>query len=342
MIDFSVISRDSKVRLQKLYDTCSKPSVHGDWFFLLPGAIQICRLGRKNKSPNDLGKIPCGFMSVSIEDLGIDKPIMIEKQKIVLGFEDIDSIKIEIEDSDTGSLMIHGLEYKKDCSLMIHFENQRGYRSSINGFVTGNESYHDLLYYRWLKDRTPPKGFFKVLSFNLSKRDIKNLKSYLPKQLKKHQSLHLVYFLNDSDFKNKSSMIVFDEMNWIFSARGHILFKDDSILSLSSDVIQKGLNFKTHRKKHLPIITEFTPDLFLDIQDDNYQCSFYTDGIIGDGVPGETIGTTSKLQTPPSLLRPSPYGKWYLNLDNQDGINYHLFSDKQKSKGDEKFFQLLN
>jgi len=306
MIDFSVISRESKVRLQKLYDTCSKPSVHGDWFFLLPGGIQICRLGRKNNSPNDLGKIPCGFMSVSV-DLGIEKPIMIEKHNLKFWeFENTDSIKIETKDSDTDS-------------IMIHFENHtEEEETSINGFVSDSEL-EDLRIYRWLKDRTPPKGFFKVLSFNLSKRDIKNLKSYLPKELKKNNVLNLVYFLNDSDFKNKSSMIVFDEMNWIFSTRGHVLFKDDSILSLSEAVIQKGLNFRTHKKKHLPIITEFTPDLFLDIQDDNYECSFYTDGEKED----------------------NNFGKWYFRLDNQDGITYHLFSDKQKSEGDEKFFQLL-
>tara|TARA_Y100000296_G_C5163666_1_gene253305 strand:- start:207 stop:1133 length:927 start_codon:yes stop_codon:yes gene_type:complete len=307
MIDFSVISRDSKVLLQKLYDTCSKPSVHGDWFFLLPGATQICRLGRKNKSPNDLGKIPCGFMCVSVEDFGIEKPIMIEKHKLLFWkLENTDSIKIETKDSDTGS-------------IMIHFENHtEEEETSINGFVSDSEL-EDLRIYRWLKDRTPPKGFFKVLSFNLYKRDIKNLKSYLPKELKKNNVLNLVYFLNDSDFKNKSSMIVFDEMNWIFSARGHVLFKDDSILSLDETVIQKGLNLKVHKKKHFPIISEFSPDLFLDIQEDNYQCSFYTDGKIEDNY----------------------FGYWYLKLDNQDGITYHFFSKKDRLEGDEKFFQLL-
>ena len=35
------------------------------------------------------------------------------------------------------------------------------------------------------------------------------------------------------------------------------------------------------------------------------------------------------------------FGKWYLKLDNQDGIIYHFFSKKDKLKGDEKFFQLL-
>ena len=310
MIDFSVISRDSKVRLQKLYDTCSKPTVHGDWFFLLPGSTQITRLGRKNKSPNELGKIPCGFMSVNVEDLGIEKPIMIEKRLLLSGlglFENTDSIKIETKDSDTGS-------------IMIHFENHtEEYKTRINGFVSDSEL-EDLCIYRWLKDRTPPKGFFKVLSFNLSKRDIKNLKSYLPKELKKNNVLNLVYFLNDSDFKNKSSMILFDEMNWIFSARGHVLFKDDSILSLSEAVIQKGLNLKVHKKKHLPIISEFSPDLFLDIQEDNYECSFYTDGKKED----------------------DNFGKWYLKLNNQNGIIYHFFSKKDKLEGDEKFFQLLN
>jgi hypothetical protein len=36
------------------------------------------------------------------------------------------------------------------------------------------------------------------------------------------------------------------------------------------------------------------------------------------------------------------FGKWYLKLDNQDGIIYHFFSKKDKLEGDEKFFQLLN
>ena len=319
MIDFSVMSRDSKVRLQKLYDTCSKPSVHGDWFFLLPGATQICRLGRKNKSPNDLGKVPCGFMSVNVEDLGIDKPIMIEKHKLMFWeFENTDSIKIEPKDSDTGSIMIHFENHTKGSSARI---NGIEIKENNYGFVSDSEL-EDLRIYRWLKDRwglTPPKGFSKVLSFNLSKRDIKNLKSYLPKELKKNNVLNLVYFLNDSDFKNKSPMIVFDEMNWIFSARGHVHFKDDSILSLGETVIQKGLNLKVHKKKHLPIISEFTPDLFLDIQEDNYQCSFYTDGKIGD----------------------KSHAKWYLKLDNQDGITCHFFSKKDKLEGDEKFFQLL-
>ena len=35
------------------------------------------------------------------------------------------------------------------------------------------------------------------------------------------------------------------------------------------------------------------------------------------------------------------FGKWYLKLDNQDGIIYHFFSKKDKLEGDEKFFQLL-
>jgi hypothetical protein len=35
------------------------------------------------------------------------------------------------------------------------------------------------------------------------------------------------------------------------------------------------------------------------------------------------------------------FGKWYLKLDNQDGIIYHFFSKKDKLDGDEKFFQLL-
>ena len=232
---------------------------------------------------------------------------MIEKHLLLFWeFENTDSIKIETKDSDTGS-------------IMIHFENHtEEWTTSINGFVSDSEL-EDLRIYRWLKDRTPPKGFFKVLSFNLYKRDIKNLKSYLPKELKKNNVLNLVYFLNDSDFKNKSSMIVFDEMNWIFSARGHVLFKDDSILSLGETVIQKGLNLKVHKKKHFPIISEFSPDLFLDIQEDNYECTFYTDKKNED----------------------DNFGKWYLKLDNQDGITYHFFSDKQKSEGDEKFFQLL-
>jgi sialic acid synthase SpsE len=133
MIDFSVISRESKVRLQKLYDTCSKPSVHGDWFFLLPGGIQICRLGRKNKSPNDLGKIPCGFMSVSV-DLGIEKPIMIEKHNLKFWeFENTDSIKIETKDSDTDSIMIHFENHTKEEETSINEEiHKTGQSKNIN------------------------------------------------------------------------------------------------------------------------------------------------------------------------------------------------------------------
>ena len=35
------------------------------------------------------------------------------------------------------------------------------------------------------------------------------------------------------------------------------------------------------------------------------------------------------------------FGKWYLKLDNQDGITCHFFSKKDRLEGDEKFFQLL-
>ena len=35
------------------------------------------------------------------------------------------------------------------------------------------------------------------------------------------------------------------------------------------------------------------------------------------------------------------FGKWYLKLDNQDGITCHFFSKKDNLEGDEKFFQLL-
>jgi|TARA_B100000809_G_scaffold173289_1_gene170539 hypothetical protein len=57
----------------------------------------------------------------------------------------------------------------------------------------------------------------------------------------------------------------------------------------------------------------------LDIQEDNYECTFYTDKKNED----------------------DNFGKWYLKLDNQDGIIYHFFSKKDKLEGDEKFFQLL-
>ena len=127
------------------------------------------------------------------------------------------------------------------------------------------------------------------------------------------EMLALLYVTRDYSncFKN-------DVYNVMY-AQCHVLFKDDSILSLGETVIQKGLNLKVNKKKHLPIISEFSPDLFLDIQEDNYECSFYTDGKKED----------------------DNFGKWYLKLDNQDGIIYHFFSKKDKLEGDEKFFQLL-
>lgn len=267
MMDVFELSEISRIHLQKLYDTVSRPSVHGDLFVLMSGQFQHGRIGRKNYSPDDTST-PSGFMSVQV-DVGCDQPILFDKRKVLPENFWIDVKKIS--------------------------------------FPKPANEFEELQIYRWL-NKTPPKNFNRVLSFDLFKRDIKSLKTYLPTQLKKNRVLNLVYFPDDFNFQNRTQLIVPDDLNWIFSQRGRVLFTDKKIYSEKSvAVIQKGLNIKIHRnKKHLlPLVSQFSADLFMDIETDNYECEFYTE----------------------KESREGDFGKWYMRLDNQKGIIYQLFSN---------------
>ena len=259
-----------KTLIQTLYETVSKPSIHSDWFILNSGQYQHGRIGRRNHSPEG-DSTPSGFMSVQTK-LECKNPIVIGKKEPL---------------PDNWWLKLDEIPSNK---LAKPKEEIRIYK---------------------LLNKTPPKNYVRVLAFRLFKNDISDLKTYLPTQLKKKRNLHLVYFQNESDFPQRNPMIVPDDFNWIFSQRGRVLFTDKKIHSEKTiSVIQKGWDRKIVKNKsfYLPIISQFSSDLFLDIQTDDYLCEFYTE----------------------KESREDDFGRWYLKLNNQNGILYHLFSNPVK------------
>ena len=292
MIDFQNLKRESNLQLQKFLKISSKPSLKGKYQCLLPGEWQHIQLGRENKSDASDGFTPCGFMSMKIDGFNCDEPILLDRKN---GFSKLTEMKISTRS-------IKRFQALKN-EVFLHWEEEDGFKGKIA--IERFDDEESIRIYK-LMNKTPPKNFKKVLSFNLFEDDMKNLKSYLTKKVQKFQHLNLLYFQED-DFKEKNEFYFQADLNWIFGRRGRVLFSKDKIYAHKESPvpIHKGRNIKVHQKQFLPLVAEFTPDLFIDVNDTNYECSFYTDGPRND----------------------TDYGKWYLRMDSRKNEVYHFFSN---------------